>query len=398
MTRSTAAIERHPNADAASEIQRLRIEGAASAEATFRTSEIRVGNASYWVTDPLMLKVYELARSIAASDIPVLLTGETGVGKDHVAELVHHWSRRKSFRFVALNCAAIPETLVESELFGYVKGAFTGATRSKPGLLEEADGGTLFLDEIGDLPLHAQAKLLRTSDRGSYRRVGDTRDRVANVRLLAATNKSLVELENGGRFRRDLRFRLSGACLDIPALRQRKQDILALARGFLQRARAAIERPPIELTRQAESGLLEQAWEGNVRELKNLMELVATTCQSPEVDWHELRGHLRGPQTFTRPPMSESRKFRPLAAEIEELERQRIREALAATNGVKVAAARLIDMPVRTFAFKLRRYGLDLDKRAPISSGNPAGRRALADPTECGPACGRGAGRLRAGP
>lgn len=317
---------------------------------------------SHLVIDPSTRDVYELIRRLAISNLPVLITGATGVGKDHAAHALHEWSKRSSGPFVVLNCAAVPDALIESELFGHRRGAFTGATEAKAGLLEAAHGGSLFLDEIGELSEGAQAKLLRAVEAGQLKRVGDTVERSVDVRLITATNRDLERRVIEGHFRHDLFFRLTAAVVAIPALRDRPIEILPLARHFLAKACAALGRPSIEISKGGERTLLEHPWTGNVRELRNAMEFVATTCEGQSLS-HEhaivaLRkgGSPRRPNPVVR---EESQpQFRRLADEVVELERSRIEEALLAAGGVQARAANLLDVPLRTFVNKVRRYNL----------------------------------------
>jgi len=307
------------------------------------------------IADPAMKRVYALLERLAPSELSILINGETGVGKEYAAEAVHHWSKRTG-PFLPKNCAGITESLAESELFGYEKGAFTGATATKPGLFEAAAGGTLFLDEVGDLPLAIQAKLLRVLEVKKVMRVGDTRERPIDVRIVAATNKSLDVEVAAGRFRQDLMFRLSGATVVLPPLRDRLSEIPLPARAFPAKFRAGMT-----ITPAAMQILLTHCWDGNVRELKRAMEYAAT-APDDSVEPSDLPEDLVGapsePPPPPPPPVAPPTGFRPLAEEIEELERRRIREALEAAGGVKTRAADLIKMPIRTFTNKLKEYGM----------------------------------------
>jgi DNA-binding NtrC family response regulator len=219
-----------------------------------------------------MRDLFLLAERVAQTDLPLLLLGESGTGKDLLAQEIHARSQRARGRFVALNCAAMPETLVESELFGYVKGAFTGATSSRPGKFELAQGGTLFLDEIGDMAPATQAKILRAAESGVVERLGGDRGLQVDVRLISATNQDLQSAIQQGRFRQDLYYRLAGASLFLPPLRQRREDIPLLVERFWEELSRKYERPGPELTREVLLSLEQAAWPGNVRQLRNAVE------------------------------------------------------------------------------------------------------------------------------
>ena len=319
---------------------------------------LALGDHTVVLADPAMIRLFALIERLAAATLPVLVVGETGVGKEHAAFAVHRGSARREAPFICVNCAAIPDSLLESELFGHERGAFSGAHAAREGLFERAAGGTLFLDEVGELSPAAQAKLLRVLEGGHFARVGDTRERRADVRVVAATNRDLAAEVKARRFREDLLFRLNSAVVLIPPLRERPADIPVLARRFLAAARVGAGARPLALTPEAMRALTRHAWPGNVRELRNAMEYVAAAVPEGAVERSSLpdtitAGAKRAP---TPPPAAE---LRPIAEELEELERGRMREALAAAGGVKTRAARLISMPERTFRLKLRQYGLD---------------------------------------
>jgi two-component system, NtrC family, response regulator AtoC len=318
-----------------------------------------IGDRMVLVADPAMAAAFALLRRLAASDLALLLLGETGVGKENAAFAGHAWSPRRDGPFVTVNCAAIPETLFESELFGHERGAFSGAVQAKAGLLEAASGGTLFLDEVGELPAAAQAKLLRVLEVGKLTRLGDVRERTVNLRLVAATNRDLEQEVQAGRFRRDLYFRLGAATIILPPLRDRPREIPLLAREFLTTACTRLQRPVATISPGALERLTAHEWSGNVRELKNTMEYAAATASDGLVEpWH-LPPRLAGVAQPAPPaqPRPEPR-FRPIGEEIEELERRRIAEALAAAAGVQTRAAELISMSLRTFQQRLKDYGI----------------------------------------
>jgi two-component system, NtrC family, response regulator AtoC len=221
---------------------------------------------------PSMREIFKLIGRVAPSDASVLIVGESGTGKELIAQAIHRHSRRASGPIVSVNCAAIPSNLLESELFGYERGAFTGATAGKPGRIEQADGGTLFLDEIGDLPLEAQAKLLRALQEHNFERLGGVQTIASNFRLLAATNHQLDELVSAGEFREDLLYRLNVVRIELPPLRARRADIAALAEHFLRCVPATRSDPPSGFSEEALRSLLTYDYPGNVRELRNIIE------------------------------------------------------------------------------------------------------------------------------
>lgn len=324
----------------------------------FHPQHVDLGSRSILVASAAMSRIFELVERLARTDLPVLITGETGSGKEDTAFAVHHWSAVAGGPFVALNCAAIPDELVESELFGHARGAFSGATSSKVGILEAASGGTVFLDEIGELSAAAQAKLLRALDTQRIRRVGEVVERPIQTRVVAATHRDLKEEVREGRFREDLYFRISAAVVRIPALRDRVQDIYALADLFLRAACEKLERSVPALSQNVTARLATYEWPGNVRELKGVMEYAAAIA-GDRVELIDLPARMRADaEVIAFPAPVQPKQFRPLSEEIEELERTRIRQALEAANGVQTEAARLISMPLRTFVNKLNRYGL----------------------------------------
>ncbi|MGQ7817334.1 sigma-54-dependent transcriptional regulator [Metapseudomonas furukawaii] len=232
---------------------------------------------------PAMLELYSKIRKVSPTDSTVLIQGESGTGKELVARALHNLSRRAKAPLISVNCAAIPETLIESELFGHEKGAFTGATAGRAGLVEAADGGTLFLDEIGELPLEAQARLLRVLQEGEIRRVGSVQSQKVDVRLIAATHRDLKTLAKTGQFREDLYYRLNVISLKLPALRERGNDVLEIARAFLARQCAQMGRENLRFATDAEQAIRHYNWPGNVRELENAIERAVILCESPDI-------------------------------------------------------------------------------------------------------------------
>ncbi|RKH36775.1 sigma-54 interaction domain-containing protein, partial [Corallococcus llansteffanensis] len=337
---------------------------------------LALGERSVVVADAALVRLFELLRRLAASPLPVLVHGETGTGKENAAWAVHHWSPRAEQPFVALNCAALPESLVEGELFGHERGAFSGADRARSGLLERASGGTLFLDEVAELSLPIQAKLLRALDQKVITRLGDSRERPVDLRVVAATHRVLADEVKAGRFRQDLFFRLSAAVVVLPPLRDRPRELPLMARVFVEDACARAERPALHLSAATMGVLGAHAWPGNVRELKNALEYAVATSPGPVVEPSHLPESLRA--GLVRPevepevePVPDAvrdaapRTFQNLAEELRMLERQRMLEALEATGGVQTRAAQLIGMPLRTFAFKLKQHRIAARGRSP---------------------------------
>jgi DNA-binding NtrC family response regulator len=334
----------------------------ASADQSVR--ELQLGaRRAVLVADPSMARVYELLERLGKAALPVLVLGETGTGKENAAYAVHHFSSRAAGPFVSINCAGLPDTLIESELFGFEKGAFSGATTAKPGLFEAGHGGTVFLDELGELSLAAQARLLRVLESKTLLRLGSVKERSVDVRVVAATHRDLAAEVKAGRFRQDLYFRLSAAIVSLPALRERPREIPLLARRFLTEACRAANRAVPVLSAQVSAFLAHHAWPGNVRELKNAMDYAAATSDGAVVELWHLPAQLR-PEVATPAPVAPAppSQFMPLATELRELERKRILEALEASGGVQTRAAELIGMPRRTFVLRLRELRADEKK------------------------------------
>ncbi|GFO64732.1 sigma-54-dependent Fis family transcriptional regulator [Geomonas paludis] len=295
-----------------------------------------------------MRQVVELTRRIARVDSSVIVTGESGAGKERIARLIHEESARSGRPFVAVNCGALTETLLESELFGHAKGAFTGADRDKMGLIEAAHGGTLFLDEIGEVSQSMQVKLLRVLQEREVRRVGENKSRQVDIRVVAATNRNLSDEVSKGNFRRDLYYRLRVIEVRVPPLRERNEDILPLARIFLEQASRRAGRKVTGFTPKAADQLLRYGWPGNVRELQNAVEHAVALCLDTRADLEDLPEELRS--ALPRAGIVES--VRPL----EEIEREYILAALRATGNNKARTAAELNIGVATLYRKLADY------------------------------------------
>jgi len=295
-----------------------------------------------------MRRVVELARRVAKVDTTVLVTGESGVGKERVARLIHAESPRAGGAFVAVNCGAVTETLLESELFGHAKGAFTGASQDRAGLFEAANGGTLLLDEVGELTASMQVKLLRALQEKEVRRVGETKSRAVDARVLAATNKDLAAEVLAGRFREDLYYRLRVIELHIPPLRQRQEDVLPLARAILARTAKRLGRAAIGFTPQAAERLLSHPWPGNVRELENAIERAVVLCDAPLVDVEHL------PEDLAAGPIAPRRATSIIP--LDEVERRYILAALDANGGNRTKTAADLGIGPATLYRKLKTY------------------------------------------
>jgi DNA-binding NtrC family response regulator len=316
------------------------------------------------VQAPEMLALYAQLEQVAASQLSVLVLGETGVGKEVVARELHRRSPRAAGPFLPLNCAALSEQLLEAELFGFERGAFTGATRARPGLIETAQGGTLFLDEIGELPAAVQVKLLRVLEERKVLRVGARAARDIDVRFIAATHRDLEHEIREHRFREDLFYRLNGASFSVPPLRQRRAEIAALARLFL--ARACVEHgrsQRIELAAPALAALEHYAWPGNVRELRNAIERAVALCQSDRIELEHLppkiaRGDALGTAGVESPAESLTDARMRLERELEDLERRRLLKVLEECGGNQATAAQRLGVSRRTLVYRLSALGL----------------------------------------
>lgn len=299
---------------------------------------------------PYFLAVLEKARRVAASSANVLITGESGTGKELIARYIHDHSERAKEKFIPLNCSAIPEHLLEAELFGHSKGAFTGASAPKLGLFEEAQNGTLFLDEIGDMDLHLQSKLLRVLQEKKVKRVGENHYRPLNIRILAATHNDLARDVQDKKFREDLYFRLNVVPIEIPPLREREEDILPLAKYFLGEFSRRHHEKPVHFQEGIQNFLMSQTWAGNVRELENCIERAVVLCEGDEIRLEHLQG---GP--LKKPMISGWNRFFDLIREkegrllsLEEFSRHYIEYALHFNNGAREKTAKDLGIDRKT--------------------------------------------------
>ena len=310
------------------------------------------------VKSPAMTKALEVAAKVAKHPSPVLITGESGTGKELVARLIHDQSDRARGAFIPINCGAIPENLLESELFGYTKGAFTGADRDKPGLFEAASGGTLLLDEIGDMPVTLQVKLLRVLQESEIRRLGDTRTRSVDVRLVASTNKDLDEEVRLGDFRRDLFYRIAVVPIHLVPLRQRRDEIPLLVHHFIEQYNRKLKLDIRGIDADAMRLLLEYPWPGNVRELENTIERALVLCDGPKITVTDLPNNVSNPiVALDNPDLPDDELSVKKHSSI--LERRLIKQALERTGGNKTRAADLLELSSRALLYKIREYGLE---------------------------------------
>jgi transcriptional regulator with PAS, ATPase and Fis domain len=302
-------------------------------------SRVVSGASDAWMT------VLKQARQVAATDSTVLLTGESGTGKEVIARYIHEYSRRQGGPFVAVNCAALPEQLLEAELLGYERGAFTGAMHSKPGLIEQAGQGVLFFDEIGEMPRPAQAKLLRVVQEREYQRLGGVRVQRAHARMIAATNRNLHEAVQRREFREDLYYRLQVFEIHLPPLRERPTDVLPLAEHFLHEVGRTVGRPSAGLSAAAAGALVQYRWPGNVRQLRNVLERATILCDGGLIT----AGHLLLPPA--NPAVT-------AATTVSALERDLIERVLSECTGNKSQAARRLGVSRKQLYFRLDKYGI----------------------------------------
>ena len=315
---------------------------------------------------PAMLKIYDVVRKIAGgSATTVLIEGESGVGKDVLANLIHRTSPRQSSPFLEINCAALPELLLESELFGHEKGAFTDAVTQKMGLLELANSGTLFLDEIGEMAMPVQVKLLRVLERMTFRRVGGIADITVDVRIVAATNRNLAAQVRSGLFREDLYYRLNVVQMHVPPLRSRHDDILPLAEHFLRSYNKKFGKGFKEISPEAREAFLEYGWPGNIRELRNLMERTVLLEEGPILEKDYLNLTAEDHSSLELPAILEDVLVNPLPREgvaledlVHEFEGALVRKAFEAADGNQTKAARLLGLNRDKFRYRLKQYGI----------------------------------------
>ena len=298
-------------------------------------------------TSPEWRTLLKRASQVAVTEVTTCLQGESGSGKEVVARFIHRTSPRRLGPFVAINCAALPETLLESELFGFERGAFTGAQQSKPGQMELARGGVLLLDEVTEMPLTAQVKLLRVLQEGEFLRLGGTRPVKMNVRVIAATNRDLSSTVAQGKFRQDLYYRINVFDIRIPPLRERGEDILLLADSFLEDCAQMKGCPPVQLTPGAEAALLAYRWPGNVRELRNVIERASIVCEGPFIDTE----HLALAVKDGMPALA--------STDLGILERQAITGALRQAGGNKARAAKQLGISRTQLYTRLRKYRVE---------------------------------------
>ncbi len=309
---------------------------------------------------PAIRHVLTMVRQIAPSTIPVLITGESGTGKELVAQAIHDQSKRAKKQFVPLNCAGLNENILEDELFGHVRGAFTGADRDRQGRFEYADGGTLFLDEIGDMPLPMQAKLLRVLESGEVVRVGSNETRHVDVRFVSATNRDIATLAKEGGFREDLYFRIKGVEIHIPPLRERREDVPLLARHFARQFAEQLEKPVPEVAEEVMMTLMRFDWPGNVRQLRSVVQNMTVIAEEPRLEPRHLPPEVRqatgdgaggdGPAATGGAALA--------GLSLDQMEKQAIREALRVTAGNREQAAKMLGIGERTLYRKLKDYGL----------------------------------------
>ncbi len=304
-----------------------------------------------------LLQIFETIRKISDYDTSVLIIGESGTGKELVAKAIHYSSKRSSKSFVAINCGAIPENLLESELFGYVKGAFTDAHQNKRGLFEEANGGTLLLDEIGELPSTLQVKLLRVLQEGEVRKVGDTKQIKLDVRIIAATAKNLVQEVRADRFREDLFYRLNVIQIDIPPLRERKEDIPLLVSHFIKRYTTKHKLKVKTVSSSALNLLLEHNWQGNIRELENAIERAVILSEGSRIDISTLPAYIKQLKPAEEEQIIGNDEYS-IKKMNRIMEEQLIKKALDKTNGNRTHAAKLLEISHPALLSKMKGFGI----------------------------------------
>jgi two-component system, NtrC family, response regulator AtoC len=323
--------------------------------------------SGFVAASPVMKDILKQIRQIAEFDIPVLLLGESGTGKGIVASMIHELSCRAPERFMKINCAALPSELLESELFGYEAGAFTGATKSKAGKFEACHRGTIFLDEIAETPIGLQAKLLHVLQDGEFSRLGSYTSTQVDVRVIAATNTTISQAIAAGTFRRDLYYRLNVYTICLPPLRERREDIPALLEHFIDHWSQQIDRPPLPVSDTLIEACMEYPWPGNIRELENFVRrylIIGDETQALRQLQQDVTAHASGPVPVPS-PVASAPKAQPgdLKEEVRRLkegaERMAITRALALTSGNRTEAARLLHISVRALQYKIRNFGVE---------------------------------------
>ncbi|MBM3807515.1 MAG: sigma-54-dependent Fis family transcriptional regulator [Acidimicrobiia bacterium] len=310
---------------------------------------------------PIMLEVFKLVETVCRTNSTVLIFGESGTGKELVARAIHDQSLRSTRPFVAVNCGAMPETLLESELFGHVRGAFTGADKDKKGLIETAEGGTVFLDEIGEMPAAMQVKLLRVLQERKYRRVGGTDEASCNIRVTAATNRDLPKQVGEGKFREDLFYRLNVIPVKMPPLRERVEDIPLTAEHFVAKYNREMNKAISGFTAEAMAALRAYPWPGNVRELENTVERSVALESGPSIGVSTLPQHLRDRRPATTRPgdsIADTGQGFNLERHLQDIERAHLERALERASGVQTRAADLLGLSFRQFRYLVRKHGL----------------------------------------
>ena len=310
--------------------------------------------------NPAMQGIFEVIRRVAGTNITVLIEGESGTGKELLARAIHVNSHRRSRAFKPVNCAGLTESLLESELFGHVKGSFTGAAIDRKGLFEIADKGTLFLDEIGDMPLNMQAKLLRVLEDGIVVPVGSNKPVVVDVRVISATNHDLTKLIEEKKFRQDLYFRIKGVSITVPPLRNRIEDIPELANYFLRQAADEIDRNIKGFSDAAMSILINYSWPGNIRQLRNAIRTMAVMCDKDRIEVVDIPPDIYKPRQLPGLAAVASPVRRKLRASLNDLERQAIIKTLVETGGNREKAAKILGIGERTLYRKIKEYNLTM--------------------------------------
>jgi two-component system response regulator PilR (NtrC family) len=340
------------------ESRRLRHENA-----VLRQTTAEQGFAGIIGRSPIMLEVFRLVETVCRTNSTVLISGESGTGKELVARAIHSLSLRRDRPFVAVNCGAMPEALLESELFGHVRGAFTGADKDKKGLIEAADGGTVFLDEIGEMAPTMQVKLLRVLQERRYRRVGATDEASSDIRVIAATNRDLPKLVGEGRFREDLFYRLNVIPVEMPALRERVEDIPLIAEHFLAKYTREMNKTVDAFSPEAMAALRAYSWPGNVRELENMVERAVALESERRVEVATLPENLRAGRPATpRPgqgePIAEAGDGFNLERHLQDIEKSHLERALERSRGVQTRAADVLGLSFRQFRYLAKKYGI----------------------------------------